>query len=203
MRILWLFDLVYFMSTVSHTHVDACRPVALSHSWTMKSLRSWACPRSSQTRAAWIRAACCHSGLGARPHYDPLGGNVERRWLVRPASRANSRHLVVAMAGASTVLCLRWASRWLVRGVRERAFRLAARYARGARMAMGVEGCYTCLGNENDTVVFIVTGAVEFVAYLLDSRMHSRWSNPDRCLGASHSSAESLQCRCRVVEMFK
>jgi hypothetical protein len=66
-----------------------------------------------------------------------------------------------------------------------------------------VEGCYTCLGNENDTVVLIVTGAVEFVAYLLDSRMHSRWSKPDRCLGASHSSAESLQCRCRVVEMFK
>lgn len=38
-------------------------------------------------RAYW--AACCHSRLGTRPHYDPFGENVERRWLVRPASQAS------------------------------------------------------------------------------------------------------------------
>jgi hypothetical protein len=30
-----------------------------------------------------------------------------------------------------------------------------------------------CLGNDNDTVVLIVTGAVEFVAYPVDDRVHS------------------------------
>lgn len=75
---------------------------------TMKSLQSWAWPRSSQTFATWIRAACCHSGLGTRPHYDPFDGYVERGWLAPPASQANSGDSFVAMAGASTLGCLRW-----------------------------------------------------------------------------------------------
>ena len=55
------------------------------------------------------------------------------------------------------------ANRWLVQGARERA--------RGPRMAIGEQ--LTCLGNDNDTVVLIVTGAVEFVACPFDDRVHS------------------------------
>ena len=139
------------------THVDACRPVALSHSCTMKSLQSWTCPRSPQTRATSIRAACCHSGLGTRPHYDHFGENVERRWLVRPASQASFKRFVRGDGWCFDVGCLRWANRWLGQGARERAFGRAARYVHGLRMAMGVEGSYTCgvpgQRNDNDTVV--------------------------------------------------
>ena len=37
-------------------------------------------------------------------------------------------------------------------------------------MAIGEQLSYTCLGNDNDTVVLIVTGAVEFVAFIFDDR---------------------------------
>ena len=74
--------------------------------------------------------------------------------------------------------------RWLVRGARESerfwtcALRLAARWVRGARMAMGVDSwraaTRACLGNDTDAVVLIVTGAVEFVACPFNGRVHSQ-----------------------------
>jgi hypothetical protein len=47
-------------------------------------------------------------GWGMRPHYDPFDAFVENGWLGLPASLAGLRDLVVAMAGASTLGCLRW-----------------------------------------------------------------------------------------------
>jgi len=46
-----------------------------------------------------------------------------------------------------------------------------------------------CRGNDNDTVVLIVTGAVKFGAYPVDGRVHSRRGKYVRCLNASCASA--------------
>lgn len=128
---------------MTRTHVDdACRPVALSHSCTMKSLQSWACPRSSQTRATrygqhavivgWGQGRITALSMGIwktggsdfQPHR-PIREIWEWRWL-------ELRRCMSQMA-----------DRWLVRGARKRV-RFAARCVRRPRIAMGVELSYTC-----------------------------------------------------------
>lgn len=91
--------------------------------------------------------------------------------------RPVSRDLSVAMAGAST-LCLRWANRWLVQGARERAFEPAAPLrprtqdgdGRGGQLHVRRAWATTT------TPLFIVTGAVEFVAHSFDDRVRKRWN---------------------------
>ena len=105
-------------------------------------------------------------GRGRGPHYDPFGENVERRWLVLPASLAKLERFGRGDGWCFDVGLSQMPNRWLAQGARERACGTLV-FLRGPRMAIGEQLSYTCLGNDNDTVVFIVTGAVEFVAFRL------------------------------------
>ena len=125
-----------------------------------------------------MRAACCHSGLGTRPHYDHFGENVERRWLVRPASQASFKRFVRGDGWCFDVGCLRWANRWLGQGARERELS-SARHVLSAdpgwRWAWRAATRAMCLGNDNDTVVHRHgSGRVRGVSF--DDRVRSRWS---------------------------
>lgn len=176
-----------------------------------EDLQSWACPRSSQTCATWIRAACCHSGLGTEAALRPFRP-VCGKWMARAASLTGQFERFVRGDGWCFDLGLsQVADRWLVRGARERAFGLAPcgtlwpRTQDGnAHRLVEVDTCTrACLDNDNDTVVLIVTGAVEFVTSPLTNRVHSQRSKFFNLWMRAIFSGTSLQCQCRVVEMSK
>ena len=72
---------------------------------------------SSDIRYA-IRAACCHSGLGMRPHYVRLMA-IGKRWLESPSLIGKVERFVRGDGWCFDVACLRWKSMASARFARE------------------------------------------------------------------------------------